>query len=151
MTEQEQLNAKITRRWFTEGWTTNPGLAPHVFSPAFVTNGAHAGIEGPKRTVESRIAAFPDLSTIIEQLIVSGDTIVVRVLWSGTHTGAYAGVAATGKRVSVRVISMWRFEEGRVVENWTLQDQFTLLQQVGYLPTDLTTAQGAWAAKAAPD
>lgn len=39
-------------------------------------------------------------------------------------------------------MSIWRFAEGKVVDNWTIQDQFSLLQQTGYLSQDLTTAQG---------
>jgi hypothetical protein len=41
------------------------------------------------------------------------------------------------------VISIWRFAGGKVVDNWTIQDQFSLLQQTGYLSQELTTAQGS--------
>ncbi|MES1197039.1 MAG: ester cyclase [Pseudomonadota bacterium] len=142
MSPEETLNAAVTRRWFTEGWTTNPDLAEATFSPRFITNGLEVGIKGPKDTVLRRIAAFSELTTEIEDLIAKDDQVVVRVLWRGVHSGDYAGVPASGKRVELRVFSIWRFEDGKVVDNWTVQDQFTLLQQVGYLPVDLTTAQG---------
>jgi steroid delta-isomerase-like uncharacterized protein len=142
-TEDSQRNAAMTRRWFTEGWTKDSASAKDLFSPEFKTNGEHAGIEGPRATVEHRLAAFPDLQSQVEELIASGDKVVVRVRWTGTQKGDYAGIPATGKPVDVRVISIWRFENGRVVENWTLQDQLTLLKQVGYLPETIHAAQVA--------
>ncbi len=43
--------------------------------------------------------------------------------------------------VVVRSIAIGRFENDRVVENWNVQDQFVLLQQVGFLGDDITGAQ----------
>ena len=142
-TEDSQRNAAMTRRWFTEGWTRDSASAKDLFSPDFTTNGEHAGIEGSRATVEHRLAAFPDLKSQVEELIATGDKVVVRVRWTGTQTGDYAGVPASGKPVDVRVISIWRFENGRVVENWTLQDELTLLKQVGYIPETIRAAQVA--------
>jgi hypothetical protein len=42
--------------------------------------------------------AFPDLRIGIEELIVAGDTVVLRAAFRGTDTGGYAGRAATGGR-----------------------------------------------------
>ena len=39
-------------------------------------------------------------------------------------------------------MSIWRFEHGKVVDNWTIRVQFALLQQVGYLSQELITARG---------
>lgn len=145
-----QENAATTRRWFTEGWAGNLTLADEIFSPAFSTNGIVVGPAGPKRNIANRLTGFPDVRTTIEEVIVEGDKVVIRVLWRGTHTGAYSGVPATGKSVAVRVISIWRFEDGKVVENWTLQDQFSLLQQVGVISSAIGGAQVPASAASAP-
>jgi steroid delta-isomerase-like uncharacterized protein len=141
--DSAEANAAITRRWFTEGWVSRDrALAESTFSPKFMTNGLVVGVDGPYLTIQSRLAGFPDVGTEIEEVVAAGDRVVIRILWKGTHTGPYGGVPASGKKVEVRVISMWRFEDGKVVDNWTIQDQFSLLQQIGYLPPTLTTAQG---------
>ena len=141
MAGQTTANAIATRQWFTEGWRGNIALADTLFAECFATNGAEVGPVGPKRNIVARLDGFPDLTTEVEDIVATGDMVVIRVLWRGTHTGFYAGVPATGRPVQVRVISMWRFEQGRVVENWTLQDQFSLLQQIGFLAPELTAAQ----------
>ena len=137
---QLQRDMETTRRWFTDGWL-GADLVGATFDPELTTNGAPVGLAGPRANIAARLAGFPDLDTKIMTLAGSGDTVTVQVRWTGTHLGPYGGVAATGKRVDVRVISIWRFAKGKVVENWTIQDQFTLLQQIGYLPPELTSAQ----------
>lgn len=131
---------ELTRQWFTDGWL---GKIPAVdlFAPEFSTNGIVVGPAGPTANIAARLAGFPDLVSEIMTLFGSGDTVTVQVRWTGTHSGPYGGIAATGRQVDVRVISIWRFENDKVVENWTLQDQFSLLQQIRYLPADLTAAQ----------
>jgi len=138
--DEMQRNMAATRRWFTEGWLGRVA-ADELFDPQFSTNGTVVGTAGPTANIAARLAGFPDLSTEVMTLVGSGDTVTIQVRWQGTHTGPYGGVAASGRKVDVRVISIWRFAAGKVVENWTLQDQFTLLQQIGYLPPELTAAQ----------
>ena len=90
-------NAAVARRWFTEGWTGNTDLADEIFAADFTTNGQRVGPAGPKRNVANRLAGFPDLQSTIEDQIAVEDRVVIRVLWSGTHT---AGTAGSSQRVS---------------------------------------------------
>jgi predicted ester cyclase len=134
-------NRSATRRWFTAGWKGDVAYADELFLRDFSTNGVVVGPEGPKRNVLNRLVGFPDLETHIDELIATDEIVVIRMHWTGTHTGIYSGVAPTGRGVVVRVISIWRFDGDRVCDNWTIQDQFSLLQQVGYLSPDITGAQ----------
>lgn len=145
-----QENTATTRRWFTEGWTGNMTLAEEIIAPSFSTNGIVVGPAGPKRNIANRLTGFPDVQTTVEEVIAEGDEVVIRVLWRGTHTGAYSGVPATSKSVAVRVISIWRFEDGKVVEKWRMQDQFSLLQQVGAISPAISGAQVPVPADSAP-
>jgi len=42
--------------------------------------------------------------------------------------------------VEVRDTAVWRFEDGKVTEIHTMQDQFAFLQQVGFLPAGVYAA-----------
>jgi predicted ester cyclase len=132
----------IMRRWFTEGWRGDVTMADDIFSPELTTNGVAVGIEGPKRNIASRLSGFPDVQAVIEDEIADGDKVLLRIVWRGTHTGAYSGIPPTGKPVEVRGLSLWRFDpEGKVAEIWSIQDQFSLLQQIGAISPDLVGAQ----------
>jgi predicted ester cyclase len=132
--ETSQRYMQIARQWFTEGWTGNLAMADGLFSDELRTNGVHVGVAGPVGRIRDRLTAFPDLTTTIEDMFVSGDKLAVTLVWRGTHTGDYGGVAATGKPVEVRDTAIWHFRDGKVAEILTLQDQFGILKQVGYLP-----------------
>ena len=136
-----EANAMLARRWFTEGWAGNLDLADDLFAADFRTNGKRVGPAGPKRNVTNRLTGFPDMQSSIKEQIALDDKVVMRVMFRGTHLGLYSGVPPTGKVVEVMALILWRFEEGKVVEDWTVADQFGLFQQLGVLPPALLGAQ----------
>lgn len=136
-----EMNSRAVRRWFTEGWTGSLDLADEIFSPNLVTNGIPVGTDGPKQNNRNRLEGFPDLRIVIDELLEIDDRVVVRLTWTGTHTGWYSGVPPSGKSVRVRGLAIWRFAEGKVVEIWSVQDQFSLLQQIGAVPPGIGGAQ----------
>jgi predicted ester cyclase len=138
--ETSEKYLAIARRWFTEGWQGELALAGEVFSEDLRTNGVQVGVAGPVGRIRDRLTGFPDLSTSIEDMFVSGDKLAVTLLWRGTHTGWYGGVAATGKPVEVRDTAIWHFRDGKVTEILTIQDQFGILKQIGYLPDSVHAA-----------
>ena len=82
------------------------------------------------------MAAFPDLQMVPQDVIASGDKAVARVRMTGTHTGEFMGMAATGKRVEMQLIDITRFgDDGRALEHWGVADMFTMMQQLGAIPS----------------
>jgi predicted ester cyclase len=130
----------IARRWFTEGWKGDLAMANGIFSDDLRTNGVSVGVAGPVGRIRDRLTGFPDLTTSIEDMFVSGQKLAVTLIWHGTHTGPYGGVSATGKPVQVRDTAIWHFRDGKVTEILTLQDQFAILKQIGYLPDNIHAA-----------
>lgn len=120
MPSDKTENARVMERWFTEGWAGNDQLADQIFSDRFSNNGVVVGPAGPKRNIRNRLVGFPDLTSVAEQLITVEDKVILLLRWTGTHTGDYLEVAATGKRVDVRGMTIWRFEDGKVIEDWTV-------------------------------
>ena len=138
--ETSQRYLQIARRWFTDGWRGDLAMAEDIFSAEVRTNGVHVGVAGPVGRIRERLAGFPDLTTSIQDMFVCGDKLAVSLLWRGTHTGSYGGVPATGKPVEVRDNAIWHFRDGQVAEILTLQDQFGMLKQIGYLPDSVHAA-----------
>src|ERR1039457_3525306 len=60
-------------------------------------------------------AAFPDLHLDVEELIVAGDTAVIRLTFRGTDPGGYVGRTPTGRAVEEWGVGIMHFEGGRVV------------------------------------
>jgi steroid delta-isomerase-like uncharacterized protein len=90
--------------------------------------------DGPQANREfwaSFFAAFPDLSATMEDLVISGDRVVGRFIYRGTHTGEFLGIPATGKPIEMRTIDIWRVEDGKFVEHWDEINALQVFQQIG--------------------
>src|SRR5690348_5204526 len=73
-------------------------VAEDLLTPKIMP-GIPSGIEGAKVAHQMMLAGFPDYQTVIEELIAEGDKVVARITMSGTHTGSFMGIPATGKHV----------------------------------------------------
>jgi len=78
--------------------------------------------------------ALPDLRSSEDDLIATGDRVVVRRTFHGTHQGELLGAAPTGKPVTFSGIFIDRLEGGKIAEQWVVFDALSLLQQVGVVP-----------------
>jgi SnoaL-like polyketide cyclase len=63
-----------------------------------------------------------------------GDRVVSHCTMRGTHSGVWMGIAATGKKVSVPVITIHRILGAKIVEDWVLVGSLSLFQQLGLVP-----------------
>lgn len=77
--------------------------------------------------------SFPDLRMAIEDFVGEGDKAAVRLTLSGTHEGEWLGAAPTGERVEMAVMMFLRFEDGKLVELWEVDDQLGFRRQLGIL------------------
>jgi steroid delta-isomerase-like uncharacterized protein len=91
--------------------------------------------EGVKQFFAMFLAAFPDLRMDAEDVIVSGDKVVARFRATGTNSGEFMGMPATGKSVEVQGIDIIRFnDDGKAAEHWGVFDAMTMMQQLGVVP-----------------
>lgn len=79
-------------------------------------------------------AAFPDVSGTMEDLVISGDRVVGRFVYRGTHTGELMGIPASGNPIEMRSIDIWRVQDDMFVEHWDELNLMQLFQQMGALP-----------------
>jgi steroid delta-isomerase-like uncharacterized protein len=79
-------------------------------------------------------ASFPDYREELETLVAEGDCVAWRSVGSGTLLGPMGPFPATGRRMSITIIGVHRFENGRIAETWTSWDNVAALTQLGLLP-----------------
>ena len=125
-----------TARLFYAFWDTgNAEYASAAVDNDFRDNTLPSGRpQGPKGLLYASQAfrsAVPDLHCTIEDLLLSRDKITARLLFTGTHKGEFMGHPATGKPVRFFAIDILRIRNGKIVEDWHLEDNLTLLEQLG--------------------
>jgi predicted ester cyclase len=97
--------------------------------------GAGADLDELNGSLGSFVEAFPDLHADVRHLVREGDTVSAWLNYTGTHRGEFAGVHGTGRGVKFAAWDLIRVEDGKVVEITQYCDLFTLLNQIGALPT----------------
>ena len=92
------------------------------------------GVEEAKQFLSSYIAAFPDMSVSVEDVVAEGDQVVTRWTMRGTHDGEVEEFGPpTGKRVELEGITIHRIEGGKIVEEWERYDNLGVMQQLGLI------------------
>jgi steroid delta-isomerase-like uncharacterized protein len=97
--------------------------------------GAGADLSQLKQSIASFREAFPDLRAEIRYAVAEDDLVSTWVSYQGTHQGEFAGVPGSGRNVKFVAWDLIRVEDGRIVEITQYCDVFTLMNQIGALPT----------------
>ena len=125
----------LVRRFFEEVWNAHQlEVIEEVFAPTVLMNGQPLAREAIRQLVATRRASFPDIRVTVNEQIAERDKVSTRRTWEATHLGPYRGIAPTGKRLRWMQISIVRFAEGKIVEDWVVGDELGILQQLGHAP-----------------
>jgi predicted ester cyclase len=92
---------------------------------------------GLKRYHADLRRSFSDLRFDVHEnvgVLVEGDLVATRTIITGTHTGDYDGVAATGNAVQTSASHIFRVDEDRLVEHWPVLDTYRILAAIGAIP-----------------
>ena len=106
----------------------------HQLRSGVPTDAVPRGPQAIKEHVAGWIASFPDLHFSIEQLVSEGDRVVMQLLMEGTHGGAWLGIPASGKKMQIRMFTVHRVVQGKIVEDWVLVESLGVFQQLGVVP-----------------
>lgn len=95
-------------------------------------SGDFVGVDANAERITNLRSAFPDLHFNAEVIAGSdgGTTVTRRFTMTGTHKGAIAGLAPTGRKVTSTGIGISRFENGKIAEEWISRDDAGLMHQL---------------------
>lgn len=103
------------------------------FTDRTLPAGRPQGLEGPLQASKGFRKAVPDLSAEVDDLVVAGDRVSVHLHFKGHFTGQFGDVQGKGQVVDFQAFDLYRIEDGRIADNWHLEDNHTLLQQLGLI------------------
>ena len=105
---------------------TAPDIVRH--DPA---SGVQRGFEEYSTVVQALHAAFHPMHFTINQQVGEGDKAAHHWTVTGTHSGEFNGIAATGKPFTLDGISIYRIADSKLVEERTVWDALGMMQQLG--------------------
>jgi len=128
---------ELARRFFDEVWNQGDESAIDRYIAEHANgNDATFGIgrEGFRTQWRQWRAAFEGLHFAVEEIVAEGDRVVTRWTLSGTQTGEFLGIPATGRTVSVGGMSLDTVRDGQLVAGIDAWDELGLRRQLGVIP-----------------
>ncbi|WP_234311783.1 ester cyclase [Streptomyces griseus] len=90
------------------------------------------------KLMEGGMAAFPDLRLEVKSILAEGDLVSLRITCTGTHQGTFAGIEATGRKLTWHYVEELRFnEQGMVIEHWDVMNWMPLLRELDLVSAEL--------------
>lgn len=132
--EKSQTNLNTVQRFYDAYNKKQEGILNEIIADDYVDYGHEPpgrGLHGAKSDHQEFGRAFEDARFDIDEIFGSDDRVVVRWTLRGTHTGPFAGVPATQKKIEVRGISLYRLRDGKITETRNLPDLLALFKQLG--------------------
>jgi steroid delta-isomerase-like uncharacterized protein len=90
-----------------------------------------AGPAGAKLLLARLTATFPDLHLTIKDILQDGDKVVVRADMAGTQRAAFLGFPSKNRTMTIQVVDIHEFKDGKIVRTWHTEDWMTGLHQLG--------------------
>jgi len=132
---QAQANILAARRYASFWNSGDEALARAALAPGFTDRtlppGRAQGLPGPLAASAFVRAAVPDMRADIEQLIASGDRVVLHLRFRGHFTGSFKGVQGKGQAIDFIATDIYRIANGRIADNWHIEDNLAFLRQLG--------------------
>lgn len=136
---QAEAQILAARRYDTFWSTGDASLAEAALASGFIDRtlppGRAQGPQGPLAVSQLMHAAVPDLSCEIEQMLVVGDRVVTHLRFRGHFTGRFHDTQGKGQAIDFIATDIYRVAEGRITDNWHLEDNLTLMGQMGLVRT----------------
>lgn len=135
-TKYQSQVRRVTEDFYSQGELE---VAVELYAADYVrhdpaTPDISGGLDGIREVCARYRTAFPDLRLTVDELLAAGDKAIMRWSARGTHQGALAGIAPTGKQFAITGLTIFRFADDKIVEEWSNWDVLGMMRQLGVIP-----------------
>lgn len=124
-------NKDVVRRFYAEVINgRDVDAIDHLLTEDFTHDGEARGRDGQKDAVRVFLAGFSDLHDEILVMVGEGDLVAAHQVWTGTHDGPFAGVAATGRSVRFTSTAVLEIRDGQIASAIDVVDVAGLMGQL---------------------
>jgi predicted ester cyclase len=132
---QREATLRAVRAFYGFWNTGDDGLLRTAIAPTFTDHtlppGRPQGPGGPAFASRQFRAAVPDLGVVVEKAIVAGDYVTVHMRFTGHFTGQFGQSKGAGQPIAFAATDLIKVQNGRITDNWHIEDNLTLLQEMG--------------------
>ena len=134
--EQAAQPVILAARRYAAFWNTGEtryaeAALARTFVDGTLPSGRPQGLKGVLEASKNFRASIPDLRAEIEELLVVKDRAVVRYIFTGHFSGRFKDLKGDGREISFRAVDVYRVQNGQISDNWHLEDNLALMEQLG--------------------
>jgi steroid delta-isomerase-like uncharacterized protein len=96
--------------------------------------------DGVRKLYHALRAAFPDFHPEIHWQTIDGEIVTTYKTYHGTHQGSFLGVEPTGRKIHFETVDAMRVHDGKITEHWGVANLFSLMHQLGALPSSTSSS-----------
>ena len=117
-------NEALVRRYFEEAWVkVNLAAVENYMVPTYIEHqvpDVHlASRDSFKQLLAMYYRAFPDMKSVLHEILAQGNRVMYRWSVSATHLGDWLGIPPTGNHMTATGITIYRIVGGKAVEGWS--------------------------------
>jgi steroid delta-isomerase-like uncharacterized protein len=91
------------------------------------------GIKDAKAYYVGFVTGFSNRKFTVKRMFANGEDLVKHWQFTGTHTGVFMGIPATGRTVNIEGSTIAKIVDGKIVEEQDFMDNMSFLKQLGLL------------------
>lgn len=91
------------------------------------------GIKDAKAYYAGFVTGFSNRKFTVKRMFADGENLVKHWQFTGTHTGAFMGIPATGRTVNIEGSTIAKIVDGKIVEEQDFMDNMSFLKQLGLI------------------
>ena len=133
----KEANIAVVRRFmeaYSKGDASAIKAVDEVTTSDFVHHAPYGDFdrEAMKRSISNR--PFPDEVIRIEDIVADGDKVAIRTTIQGTHKRQLGNIPPAGEKVKFTEFVIFRLNDGKITEDWSLANALAMYQALGALP-----------------
>jgi predicted ester cyclase len=132
---QRKADLKAIRAFYNFWNTGDEELLKQAIADNFTDHtlppGRPQGPKGPAFASRNFRAAVPDLKVALEKVVVAGDYATVHMNFTGHFTGTFGQTHGSSQPIAFIATDLVKITKGRITDNWHIEDNLTLLTEMG--------------------
>lgn len=107
-------------------------VADKIYAKDFVNHGLYrnAALQVDQAAARWEKEHLPDLKVTVDLMVAEGDLVTVMWTFRGTNSVPIGSLLATGVRIEVRGITVWRIVDGTIRDEWTSFDELRIVREI---------------------
>ena len=129
-------------KFYTNVWDEilnkgNTDMFDTHFATNYVNKTVSSTVNGQAEAKEffgAFLTGFSDINFVVDEIFGVDDRVVKLWTFNATHSGEFAGIDATGNKITLKGVSVSRIVDGKISEELDYMDDLGFLQQLGVIP-----------------